>query len=962
MKKRIKTLLILVLAFIMVNTSIYAQENDFAITKVPYSQEYEEWLKLPDDIREKSITPQRYDVDESVINSLNNKNTSNRRSFFRKSSLPTKYNTLDEMEVKVKNQRSRSVCWAFAFTSLAEIACKKYDNESYEFSPMHIDYGCIRRFKDRINPYAQIREYNESGNLGNLFSYLSSGQGPILEEYMPFDEDRGEINYSEMPNRLPNKFIDLQSLPGISNEKKEEICKGDREYSDEELALRENIKRKIIESGGVWCHITMDKCIKKESTVLYSYDLGGLMSHAVVLVGYDDNYSADNFCDNNNIKPRHDGAYIALNSYGNDWGDNGIFYISYDDVNVESNIGYIKRTSDIDYDNIFQHNFGDGRMFYEFNLSNNAQKQVFTANIFERDNTKREQLTKLYIPNTSYFSVQNVDIEVYVNPQNFSLNSSDLHKVECDVTNLNQGEDYINLNKPIELTGERYAVVIKYILKNENTSVKICVENSYPDLEPIEENQSFYSLNGENWNDLYNFDFYNLSKSAARGAGGGGNVPSSHYAIKLKAITKSIDKSIEIVDIKSENSNIVYSDIENEFSAYITTTANLNDTNLNVKLLKDGVDITDKIEVISLPKVKSRACNIKFKNKENLEEGIYKLQVSTPDNIISEKEYRVTTIENDENFVKLEYEDEKFIYALKESIPDFNNYIVESNNKIIYIKKEMVERITNLSISSNDDQNRITSIKGIETFKNLTYLSLFKINVSDVDAISHLTNLQNLNISISNIEKEEFKFENTKLVTLSMYKCELSDISKLYVPDTIRSIDLEGNHIKVIPDALYEKARYISASNQTIFDELILEQNDNGYALIELPRILKLKSPVELNFTNCEYDEESDKIKINTKNIKEGFAEIELPFPDETYDIDVINPYGSKYTIEYKVVDNNFEKNNENNSSNQINNEKLESKNNPETGDTSIYICLILVAVIIINIITSKSKIINKIR
>lgn len=132
---------------------------------------------------------------------------------------------------------------------------------------------------------------------------------------------------------------------------------------------------------------------------------------------------------------------------------------------------------------------------------------------------------------------------------------------------------------------------------------------------------------------------------------------------------------------------------------------------------------------------------------------------------------------------------------------------------------------------------------------------------------------------------------------------------------------------------------------------------------MELPEILKLNSPTELIFKNCEYDEKLGKIIISTKNFEEGLAEIELPFPDGAYDINVVNPYGSKYTIKYKVVQKetelvgkNDKRDDGTNDSNYIDNEKLESKNNPQTGDVSIYICLTLLVGIIINIITLKSR------
>lgn len=48
-------------------------------------------------------------------------------------------------------------------------------------------------------------------------------------------------------------------------------------------------------------------------------------NHAVAIVGWDDNYKADNFL----ITPPGDGAWIVKNSWASDWGDNGYFYISY---------------------------------------------------------------------------------------------------------------------------------------------------------------------------------------------------------------------------------------------------------------------------------------------------------------------------------------------------------------------------------------------------------------------------------------------------------------------------------------------------------------------------------------------------------------------------------------------------------------------------------------------------------
>ncbi|MCF0227178.1 MAG: hypothetical protein HUK28_07745, partial [Methanobrevibacter sp.] len=90
------------------------------------------------------------------------------------------------------------------------------------------------------------------------------------------------------------------------------------------------IKEAVIKYGAVCADYYHDDYCYNYNTYGYYCNYQPGINHAITIVGWDDNYSKDNF----RVAPPGDGAYIVKNSWGPYFGDGGYFYISYYDASL----------------------------------------------------------------------------------------------------------------------------------------------------------------------------------------------------------------------------------------------------------------------------------------------------------------------------------------------------------------------------------------------------------------------------------------------------------------------------------------------------------------------------------------------------------------------------------------------------------------------------------------------------
>ena len=391
----------------------------------------------------------------------------------------------------IKSQLPYGTCWAFSAIGAMESNFMRQGYSALDLSEMHTAWYSFRN-SDKSKAFNNVHNssfydvLNHGGNSFYIAALYSRLAGPVLESDVPYGVD---LQPSAATPESYTRVLRLRDVYYLSMSNYNNI--------NASTSQRDIIKQRIIDNGAVVANYYNDNSkynVTDSGGTAYYDTTKGEGNHAVLIVGWDDNYSRSNF----KTKPSIDGAWLIKNSWGEQWtvtggervGDDGYFWISYATYFDEGS-AFIVEEADPDMQAYYYDSLGWCGTF-GYSTSN-----IYAANVFkaERDSEKLTEVGFYTADNNTKY-----EITIYTGLGTSMPSSNPTGGTKAltqSGTMPYAGWHAVKLDEAVPLTKDNYfSVVVKFTGK-KTTPIEMKIEG-FSDNAAIEEG-SFFSPNGTYW-------------------------------------------------------------------------------------------------------------------------------------------------------------------------------------------------------------------------------------------------------------------------------------------------------------------------------------------------------------------------------------------------------------------------------------------------------------------------------
>jgi len=364
----------------------------------------------------------------------------------------------------VKNQNNYPGCWAFS--AYASLESCRLPEQILDFSEWHL-----------MTSHGFDYTPDEGANSWVTSAYLIRWSGPVIEAFDPYPSGISASDKLSVVNEVNNQYPPAKHVQQII-------------YLPERTGPMDNaaIKYFLMNEGPVDFAMNWELNNFNETYNTQYTPWDTIQNHRLAIVGWDDDFPASRF----SRTPPGNGAFIARNSWGTQWGHYGYCYISYYEPSLEEFTCFNNAEKVVNYDNIYQHD-PMGRTSAWGDLDS------YGAAIFSAYDTRPLNAVGFY---TNDANVQ-YEITVYKNLVPGSPIGSTVAASQTG-SFIYAGYYTVPLDQTVPLvTDETFSVVVRFINSSHNKSVPI--EKPIPhhaSAARASAGQSYVSLDGATWTDL----------------------------------------------------------------------------------------------------------------------------------------------------------------------------------------------------------------------------------------------------------------------------------------------------------------------------------------------------------------------------------------------------------------------------------------------------------------------------